>query len=142
MSFVCQCSVYRCLGCWPSVTGCVPAFAKEAAGIENTLILQGVLGVPAWGSLWVLTLAARLSRNYIATSLIPVGIVGVAAGLVMLPQFTSTTLYALDFLLIGTAGGMFIVPLNALIQFHSREDELGKVIAVTICSRISPCSPS
>lgn len=47
----------------------------------------------------------------------------------MLPQFNDITFYALDFLLIGTAGGMFIVPLNALIEFHSREDEAGKVIA-------------
>ncbi|MFB0974860.1 MAG: acyl-[ACP]--phospholipid O-acyltransferase [Tolumonas sp.] len=106
-----------------------PAFAKETAGIENTLVLQGVLACTGLGIALGSWLAARFSRNYIATSLIPVGIVGVATGLVMLPQFTSTTLYALDFLLIGTAGGMFIVPLNALIQFHSREDELGKVIA-------------
>ncbi len=106
-----------------------PAFAKEAAGIENTLVLQGVLACTGLGIALGSALAARLSRNYIATSLIPVGIVGVAAGLVMLPQFNDITFYALDFLLIGTAGGMFIVPLNALIQFHSREDELGKVIA-------------
>ncbi|TXH63262.1 MAG: acyl-[ACP]--phospholipid O-acyltransferase, partial [Tolumonas sp.] len=106
-----------------------PAFAKQAAGIENTLVLQGVLACTGLGIALGSTLAARLSRNYIATSLIPVGIIGVAAGLVMLPQFTSITLYALDFLLIGTAGGLFIVPLNALIQFHSKEDELGKVIA-------------
>ncbi len=106
-----------------------PAFAKQSAGIENTLVLQGVLACTGLGIALGSTLAARLSRNYIATSLIPVGIIGVAAGLVMLPQFTSITLYALDFLLIGTAGGLFIVPLNALIQFHSKEDELGKVIA-------------
>lgn len=98
----------------------------KAAGIENTLVLQGVLACTGLGIALGSALAARLSRNYIATSLIPVGIVGVAAGLVMLPQFNDITFYALDFLLIGTAGGMFIVPLNALIQFHSREDELGE----------------
>lgn len=106
-----------------------PAFAKQAAGIQNTLVLQGVLACTGIGIALGSTLAARVSRNYIAASLIPVGIIGVAAGLVMLPHFTQVPWYVIDFLLIGTAGGMFIVPLNALIQFHSREDELGKVIA-------------
>ena len=35
----------------------------------------------------------------------------------------------IDFLLLGVSGGMFIVPLNALIQFHARDDQLGTVLA-------------
>ena len=106
-----------------------PAFAKEAAHIENTMVLQGVVACTGLGIALGSGIAARISRNYIATSLIPVGILGVALGLVILPQLTDVFWYAADFLLIGIGGGLFIVPLNALIQFHSHENELGKVIA-------------
>ena len=36
---------------------------------------------------------------------------------------------ALTFIFIGIAGGMFIVPLNALIQFHADESSIGSVLA-------------
>ena len=46
-----------------------------------------------------------------------------------MPQLDSTAALVIAFLLLGVAGGMFIVPLNALIQFNSRDSELGTVLA-------------
>lgn len=106
-----------------------PAFGKEVAGITNTLVLQGIIACTGLGIAIGSTLASRLSRNYIATSLIPTGILGITLGLILLPQGSNPWYFTAIFLMIGTAGGLFIVPLNALIQFHSNKDELGKVIA-------------
>src|SRR5690606_12592711 len=40
-------------------------------------------------------------------------------------------LAALLFLLIGFMGGIFIVPLNALIQYFAREQDMGKTLAAS-----------
>src|SRR5699024_482897 len=41
----------------------------------------------------------------------------------------SVTAHCLNFLFIGFAGGLFIVPLNTVMQFHAGAHELGRIIA-------------
>ncbi len=106
-----------------------PAFAKAQTGEVNTVIIQAILGASGLGIAIGSIIASRVSRNYIETGLIPVGAAGIALGLLVLPHLHSQTAMALDFLFIGTMGGLFIVPLNSLIQFYASEHELGKVLA-------------
>ncbi|MFH7566606.1 hypothetical protein, partial [Oceanimonas smirnovii] len=68
-------------------------------------------------------------RNRIETGLVPVGAVGVAIGLWCLPLFTTPASQALNFVFIGIMGGLFIVPLNALLQVHAADHQLGTVMA-------------
>ena len=74
-------------------------------------------------------LAGQSSKHHIETGLVPLGALGIVVALFFLPQLDSQTLLIMDFLLLGVSGGMFIVPLNALIQFHARDDQLGTVLA-------------
>ncbi|HDY85600.1 MAG TPA: acyl-[ACP]--phospholipid O-acyltransferase, partial [Methylophaga sp.] len=67
--------------------------------------------------------------RYIESGLIPLGALGMVISLLFLPQLTSTTLFAIDILAFGFFGGLFIVPLNALIQFHAKAQQLGTVLA-------------
>lgn len=106
-----------------------PAFAKDSLAIHNTVLLQGMLATSGIGIILGSLLAARWSKRHIETGLIPVGALGIALGLLWLPLLHSVTAHCLNFLFIGTMGGMFIVPLNALIQFHAGEHELGKILA-------------
>lgn len=106
-----------------------PAYAKDALSIDNTLVLQGILAASGIGIALGSMLASRLSHNRIETGLIPVGALGVAIGLWCLPLFSTPTSQALNFVVIGIMGGLFIVPLNALIQFHADDNELGTVLA-------------
>lgn len=106
-----------------------PAYAKDALSIDNTLVLQGILAASGIGIALGSMLASKLSHNRIETGLIPVGAVGVAVGLWCLPLLTTPVGQALNFVFIGTMGGLFIVPLNALIQFHAADNELGTVLA-------------
>ncbi|WP_249979179.1 acyl-[ACP]--phospholipid O-acyltransferase [Vreelandella olivaria] len=106
-----------------------PAYAKDALNIDNTLVLQGILAASGIGIALGSLLASKLSRNRIETGLIPLAAVGVAVGLWCLPLFTTPTSQALNFIFIGTMGGLFIVPLNALIQFNAADNELGTVLA-------------
>ncbi|TVP44715.1 MAG: MFS transporter [Halomonas sp.] len=106
-----------------------PAYAKDALSIDNTLVLQGILAASGIGIAIGSLLASKLSHNRIETGLIPVGAIGVAVGLWCLPLFATPTGQALNFVFIGIMGGLFIVPLNALIQFHAADNELGTVLA-------------
>ncbi len=106
-----------------------PAFAKESLMITNTIVIQGVLAATGIGIGLGSFLAGKWSKGHIETGLIPLGAAGISLGLILLPQLNSTTAHFFNLLFIGTMGGLFIVPLNALIQFSARDNELGKVIA-------------
>ena len=106
-----------------------PAFAKEHLDIINTVVIQGLLACSGIGIVIGSLLAGRISDKYIETGLIPVGALGMVITLSLLPQLPSTTLLGLNILCFGLFGGLFIIPLNALIQFHAREEQLGVVLA-------------
>ncbi|RLA18554.1 MAG: acyl-[ACP]--phospholipid O-acyltransferase, partial [Gammaproteobacteria bacterium] len=106
-----------------------PAYAKEMLSIDNTIVIQGLLACSGVGIVTGSMLAGKLSDNYIETALIPLGAMGMVITLFLLPQISSTAGLAVDILAFGFFGGLFIIPLNSLIQFHAREHELGTVLA-------------
>ncbi len=106
-----------------------PDFAEAQTGEKNTIVIQSILAASGLGIALGSVIASRVSKNYIETSLIPIGAAGIALGLGVLPNLNSQLLMGLDFMFIGTMGGLFIVPLNAMIQFYANENELGKVLA-------------
>jgi len=111
------------------VLAAFPAFAKETLALTNTVVIQGMMACSGIGIIIGSLIAGRASRHHIETGLVPLGAVGIVLALFMIPQLDSVNMLLLDFLLLGVAGGMFIVPLNALIQFHARNSELGVVLA-------------
>ncbi|MEJ2610343.1 MAG: acyl-[ACP]--phospholipid O-acyltransferase [Candidatus Thiodiazotropha sp.] len=111
------------------VLAAFPAFAKETMGWDNTLLIQGLMACSGIGIIIGSLIAGRTSRHHIETGLIPLGSLGIVIALLLLPQLQSSLSLVLNFLLLGISGGMFIVPLNALIQFHAKEEELGTVLA-------------
>ena len=106
-----------------------PAFAKEALGVTNTVVIQGILACAGLGIIIGSLIAGRASRNYIETGLIPVGAFGVSVTIAVIPGLDSTFAMGVAFLFVGMMGGMFIIPLNALIQFYAREHQLGTILA-------------
>jgi acyl-[acyl-carrier-protein]-phospholipid O-acyltransferase / long-chain-fatty-acid--[acyl-carrier-protein] ligase len=108
-----------------------PAFLKDNLGVENTIVVQGIIASSGLGIAFGSMYAGRFSRNYIETGLLPLGAVGIAVGLLMLPYVDSTTLAAILFFFIGIMGGIFIVPLNALIQYFAGESALGRTLAAS-----------
>jgi len=106
-----------------------PAFAKDTLDITNTVVIQGVLACSGIGIAIGSVIAGRASRNYIETGMLPIAALGISLGIVVLPGLDSTFSMALAFLLVGVMGGMFIVPLNAIIQFRAEETRLGTILA-------------
>ena len=106
-----------------------PAFFKTQTGIDNTIALQGVLACSGLGIALGAWVAGRMSRDHIELGILPFGALGIALGLMVLPSLDSVSMAALCFFIVGFSGGLFIVPLNALIQFQARDAELGKTLA-------------
>ena len=111
------------------VLAAFPAFAKETLFIDSTIVIQGLLACSGIGIVAGSLLAGKISNHYIESGLIPLGAVGMVGALFLLPQISSALWLSLDILAFGFFGGLFIVPLNSLIQFHARAPQLGTVLA-------------
>jgi Acyl-CoA synthetases (AMP-forming)/AMP-acid ligases II len=111
------------------VLAAFPAFAKETLRETNTAVIQGILACTGIGIMLGSLLAGKASKNHIETGLIPLGALGIVVSLFLLPHLDSILVLGLDFLALGVLGGLFIIPLNALIQFHARDKQLGIVLA-------------
>ncbi len=105
------------------------AFLKQAANVNNVVIANGLLAVGGMGVIVGSLIAGRVSRNYIETGLIPAGALGITVGLFVIPTLVSPGALGIVLFFYGMVGGMYIVPLNSLIQFNAHEKSLGKILA-------------
>jgi len=106
-----------------------PTYAKDVLMMSNTVVVQGMMSLAGIGIVIGSIIAGRLSKNYVETGIIPIGALGIMVTLFFLPNLTSTTLLSLNFLVFGFFAGLFIVPLNSLIQINAKEHELGITLA-------------
>ncbi len=106
-----------------------PEFAKSQLMISNTAGVQGLMALAGIGIMIGSFIAGKLSRNHIETGLIPVGAIGITLALAFFVMLDSIFLQGLNFLFLGVMGGFFVVPLNALIQYHAKDSQLGRVLA-------------
>jgi acyl-[acyl-carrier-protein]-phospholipid O-acyltransferase/long-chain-fatty-acid--[acyl-carrier-protein] ligase len=106
-------------------------FGKEVMGLDDLRVgLLGTslaLGIGA-GSLT----AGRLSGQKMELGLVPLGALGMGASTLLLSlSAASYALTALMLVVLGFAGGWFIVPLQAFLQYKSRVEERGLLLATT-----------
>ncbi|TNF44686.1 MAG: MFS transporter, partial [Epsilonproteobacteria bacterium] len=87
---------------------------KSTLGITNTITAQGLLALAGVGMILGSVFAGRVSRNYIETGIIPLGSLGVAFSLYMIPSLDSLWSLGISILSFGFFSGLFIVPLNAM----------------------------
>jgi len=104
-------------------------FLKSTLSIDDTVIAQGLLALVGVGIIIGSLFAGRASRDTIETGLIPLGSVGSAVALWLLPAQESLTGMGAVLLLFGFFAGVTLVPLNALIQYFTPKDRLGVVLA-------------
>lgn len=106
-----------------------PAYAKESLEITNTILVQGMMALAGIGIVIGSIVSGKASKHYIETGTIPLGALGIAVTLFLLPIFKEPLYHGINFFAFGFFSGLFIVPLNALIQFNAKEHELGLVLA-------------
>ena len=108
-----------------------PTFAENFLAMANVATIQLIMAAASIGVVVGSVLAARLSRAHIETGFIPIGAAGVAVSLLFMLFSPSAVTQAGLFFALGVAGALFIVPLNALIQYNADDDELGRVLAAS-----------
>lgn len=106
-----------------------PAHAKEHLDITNTLIVQGILACTGIGIMLGSLIAGRISRQYIEIGLVPLGALAISLALLALPIVSNTYGLMGIFTILGVCGGIYIVPLNAMIQYNANEEDMGTVLA-------------
>ncbi|PAF41214.1 acyl-[ACP]--phospholipid O-acyltransferase [Helicobacter sp. 11S03491-1] len=102
---------------------------KNILNIDNTFEIQVSIVFSGLGIIIGSIVAGRYSKNYIETGLIPLGALLILIALIFIPFLDSLKFYAIVFFIFGLGGAIFIVPLNSLIQFHSKSNELGSILA-------------
>lgn len=106
-----------------------PAFAKETMDMLDTVVIQGMMACAGIGIMFGSIISGKFSEDQKETSLLLIGSIGLVITIAIIPYLNSPTAYAINFLVLGFFGGLFVVPLNALIQYHAKEHELGIILA-------------
>jgi len=106
-------------------------FGKQALGLDDARagLLQGAIAVGVGiGS----AVAGRLSGDKVELGLVPIGSVGIGVSALLLAWSPPSFGLALaSLILLGFAGGLFVVPLNANLQLRAPADERGRLIGTT-----------
>lgn len=106
-----------------------PVYTKNVLLEDNTFYVQLCLALSGVGVIIGSLISGQFSKNYLELGLIPLGALGILAMSLMMPYFHSLFIYGFIFFFFGLCGAFFIIPLNSLIQFYAKEDELGKILA-------------
>jgi len=104
-------------------------YLKETLGITNAIIPQALLALSGLGIVIGSLYSGKLSKNYIEVGTIPLGALGISAMLFFIPTLTNIYMIGFSLFAYGFFAGLFIVPLNSLIQFDTQKKNLGKVLA-------------
>ena len=105
------------------------AFVKEKLGIDNSIVINALLALSGVGMVVGSLLVSRFSKRFIEVGLIPFGAIGVSLTLFILPTLASSYTLGFVFFFYGIFAGLFIVPLNTIIQLLTPKRALGKVLA-------------
>lgn len=106
-----------------------PAHYKALFHADNAVVIQAILAVSGIGLIIGSYLAGRASRLHIELGIVPVGALGIFASLFGLTLVNSHFALLLCSFGFGFFGGLFIVPLNATIQYFASEKISGKIMA-------------
>src|SRR5438128_12144898 len=76
--------------------------------------------------------AGRLSGQKVELGLVPLGALGMGTSTLLLSlSAASYALTAITLVVLGFAGGWFIVPLQVFLQYQSRVEECGSLLPTT-----------
>ncbi|MDR2033565.1 MAG: acyl-[ACP]--phospholipid O-acyltransferase [Helicobacteraceae bacterium] len=105
------------------------AHYKATTGDNDVVAIQGIMALSAIGIVVGSYIAGASSKRHIELGMIPIGALGLFLSLMGFTYSSNAIGMSFCSLLFGFFGGLAIVPLNSVIQYFSRDDEIGKVLA-------------
>lgn len=106
-----------------------PSYAKLYLNVNDVFVINAVIGISGVGIAIGSVLYSRISRHYIEVGTVPLSSFGMAFTIYLATVVQTPFLVGVSFLFFGIFGGMFVVPLNALIQFNAKKKLLGTILA-------------
>ncbi len=106
-----------------------PAYLKEHIPDVGVVFSQLPVAMASIGILIGSWYAGKISRGFIETGIIPIASALFCWGIYLVPSLESKTIIIASFIILGMFCGALIVPLNAIIQFNAKKQDLGKVMA-------------
>lgn len=111
------------------IVAAFPAHYKAVFHGDNAIVIQAILAVSGVGLVVGSYLAGKMSKLHIELGIVPVGALGIFVSLFGLTMASGEIWLAICSFGFGLFGGLFIVPLNATIQFFAPEAQSGKIMA-------------
>ena len=111
------------------IVAAFPAHYKALFNADNAVIIQAILAVSGLGLIVGSYLAGKASKLHIELGIVPVGALGIFVSLFCLTLVQNNAMLMLCSFGFGFFGGLFIVPLNATIQYFAPEKISGKIMA-------------
>ncbi len=106
-----------------------PAHYKEVLGDDNAVMIQGILALSAIGIVVGSIIAGKSSKLHIELGLVPFGALGMFAALLIFIWSNTQAAMMFASFIFGFFGGLFIVPLNSLMQFLAPNKDIGVILA-------------
>ena len=106
-----------------------PAHYKMMTGDDSVIIIQSILAISSIGIIIGASIAGFYSKKHIEHGLIPISALGLSLSILLFAYASTTSYMYLASILFGVFGGLFIVPLNATIQFFAEDKYIGKILA-------------
>ena len=103
---------------------------QDVSGSQTVDTLQNFLAFAVAGLVVGSIVAAHNSRDFIETGFVPLGMFGASICMFFIPFMVHPVGLTIIYSLIGFFGGMFLVPVNALLQYNTRPNNSGWVIAL------------
>jgi acyl-[acyl-carrier-protein]-phospholipid O-acyltransferase / long-chain-fatty-acid--[acyl-carrier-protein] ligase len=107
----------------------IPAHYKEITNSSNAVAIQSIMALSAAGVMIGSFIAGKASKKRIELGIVPLGAIGIFISLLAFAFANSAFWLGVASFGFGFFGGLFIVPLNALIQFLSPQKSLGTILA-------------
>ena len=104
-------------------------YLKSTLHITDTVTAQGLLAFTGVGIVFGSLFAGKVCKEYIEKGLVPLGALGIAVMLYLIPTLQSVEWLGATLLGFGFFAGFIIVPLNTIIQLNTSSLNLGKVLA-------------
>ena len=103
---------------------------QDVSGSETVDMIQNYLPFAIGGLMVGSIFSARNSRDFIETGFIPLGMIGTSLCMFLIPFMVHPVPLSITLALVGFFGGIFLVPVNALLQYNTRPNNSGWVIAL------------
>ena len=103
---------------------------QDTSSSNLMTVLQSYIKLVFVGLLIGGVLAARVSKNFIETGLVPLGALVSSLCVFCLAFAENSILISVLYILVGCAVGLYLVPLHALLQFYTKPGNAGRVLSV------------